>query len=90
MSSFQRSTITYEMQEYIRFPKGFSVEEILSLQLNPEVEVRKEEDMVIIEGVIVLEGEYVPFEAEQQTEEPSRQIANIRDADEVAAVENGT
>lgn len=69
MSSEQQSCLRFSVEESIWFQKGQEVSELISIALDPDIQIYEQDQYVSIRGALLLTGEYqVNAEAEEDAE----------------------
>ncbi|MCG1022167.1 stage VI sporulation protein D [Sutcliffiella horikoshii] len=70
MSSEQQSCLRFSVEESIWFQKGQEVSELISIALDPDIQIYEQDQYVSIRGALLLTGEYqVNAEAGAEAEE---------------------
>ncbi|MGD7053473.1 stage VI sporulation protein D [Sutcliffiella horikoshii] len=69
MSSDQQSCLRFSVEESIWFQKGQEVSELISIALDPDIQIYEQDQYVSIRGALLLAGEYhVNAEADDEEE----------------------
>lgn len=69
MSSDQQSCLRFSVEESIWFQKGQEVSELISIALDPDIQIYEQDQYVSIRGALLLTGEYhVNAEADDEEE----------------------
>ncbi|MBM7620478.1 stage VI sporulation protein D [Bacillus tianshenii] len=88
MSSEQQSCLRFSVEESVWFQKGQEVAELISIALDPDIQIYDQDQYVSIRGALLLSGEYHPFMNEEE-EEDYRPFTQARVVQEVEVREDG-
>ncbi|CAG9619522.1 stage VI sporulation protein D [Sutcliffiella rhizosphaerae] len=77
MSSEQQSCLRFSVEESIWFQKGQEVSELISIALDPDIQIYEQDQYVSIRGALVLTGEYQLNLGEDNEEEEYQPQARI-------------
>ncbi len=79
MAEDYQTSLRFSLKEAVWFKKGQEIENLLSIELNPQIEIEEKEDYVQVTGALELYGEYNKKESEESF--------SLRDHSQVATVE---
>ncbi len=83
MSSEQQSCLRFSVEESIWFQKGQEVSELISIALDPDIQIYEQDQYVSIRGALLLTGEYnVNTEADAEEEEYHPQARVVQEVEE--------
>lgn len=88
MSSEQQSCLRFSVEESVWFQKGQEVAELISIALDPDIQIHEQDQYVSIRGALLLSGEYHAFMNEEE-EEDYRPFTQARVVQEVEEREDG-
>lgn len=88
MSSEQQSCLRFSVEESVWFQKGQEVSELISIALDPDIQIYEQDQYVSIRGALLLSGEYHPNKEEVEDEE-ERPFTQARVVQEVEVREDG-
>lgn len=88
MSSEQQSCLRFSVEESVWFQKGQEVAELISIALDPDIQIHEQDQYVSIRGALLLSGEYHAFMNEEE-EEDYRPFTQARVVQEVEEQEDG-
>lgn len=89
MRSTQQTSLQFNIKESIRFFRGQGVQEILMIELNPDVEIYEDNQTVFIQGSLLLAGEYIPSNISMTEEKSLREISGVRSVEQILEREDG-
>ncbi|MGO4888595.1 stage VI sporulation protein D [Anaerobacillus sp. MEB173] len=92
MSQDHPSKLTFSVEESVWLNKGQEIEEILAMELEPEITIHENSDHISIRGGLLLTGEYRQVEPEQslEVEEGSlRDQVSFRSIEQVSVSDDG-
>ncbi|WP_179194844.1 LysM peptidoglycan-binding domain-containing protein [Bacillus sp. EAC] len=90
MSSENQTNIRFSLKETVWFQKGQEVKEVRSLSLNPDITIQQFDEYVQVKGVLTLEGNYSPDQADQGDYISLRELAPSRLVEDVVLLEDGS
>ncbi|MDX5474818.1 MAG: stage VI sporulation protein D [Bacillaceae bacterium] len=85
MSSEQQSCLRFSVEESVWFQKGQEVSELMSISLDPEIQIFDQDQYVSIRGALYLTGEYQVETQEDPTYEPvnvARIVENVEERED--------
>ncbi|MCM3619338.1 stage VI sporulation protein D [Sutcliffiella horikoshii] len=85
MSSEQQSCLRFSVEESIWFQKGQEVSELISIALDPDIQIYEQDQYVSIRGALLLTGEYqvrTEADAEEEGEEYHPQARVVQEVEE--------
>ncbi|WP_223702945.1 stage VI sporulation protein D [Sutcliffiella deserti] len=84
MSSEQQSCLRFSVEESVWFQKGQEVSELISIALDPEIQIYEQDQYVSIRGALLLSGEYHKNEVDEEEEEyrPFTQARMVQEVEE--------
>ncbi|KMJ60322.1 hypothetical protein AB685_05780 [Bacillus sp. LL01] len=83
MSSEQQSCLRFSVEESIWFQKGQEVSELISIALDPDIQIYEQDQYVSIRGALLLTGEYqVNAESDAEEEEYHPQARVVQEVEE--------
>ncbi|WP_169864835.1 stage VI sporulation protein D [Sutcliffiella halmapala] len=89
MSSEQQSCLRFSVEESVWFQKGQEVSELISIALDPDIQIYEQDQYVSIRGALLLSGEYHPNAEEEDEVEEYRPFTQARVVQEVEVGEDG-
>ncbi|WP_141395183.1 MULTISPECIES: stage VI sporulation protein D [Bacillus] len=85
MSSEQQSCLRFSVEESVWFQKGQEVSELMSISLDPDIQIFDQDQYVSIRGALYLTGEYQVEQQEDPTYEPvnlARLVENVEERED--------
>ena len=85
LSSEQQSCLRFSVEESVWFQKGQEVSELMSISLDPEIQIFDQDQYVSIRGALYLTGEYLVEKQEDPTYEPvnlARIVENVEERED--------
>ncbi|RKL65947.1 stage VI sporulation protein D [Salipaludibacillus neizhouensis] len=92
MNNEGSTSLSFPMKEGIWLDRGKKLDELLTLSLEPVIDVDEKEDEVTVKGVLQLFGEYRPLEKEESTGNQASSLVDqsaFRSVEEVSLSEEG-
>ncbi|AST92756.1 stage VI sporulation protein D [Sutcliffiella cohnii] len=88
MSSEQQSCLRFSVEESVWFQKGQEVRELISISLDPEIQIYEQDQYVSIRGALYLTGEY--YSETEADDDENETFAQARYVEGVVEREDGT
>lgn len=88
MSSEQQSCLRFSVEESVWFQKGQEVRELISISLDPEIQIYEQDQYVSIRGALYLTGEY--YSETEAVDNENDTFAQARYVEGVVEREDGT
>lgn len=88
MAADHQTSLSFSLKESVWFQKGQEVEQLLSIELDPDIVIQDRDYEIVVKGQLQLTGEYIP----QDSEEASfslRELSPVRTVDYVHVREDG-
>src|SRR5690625_568614 len=80
------NVFSFELNESLYFTRGYEVNEMVGIALDPEISIQSYNDYVSIRGVIELQGEYI--KANSESEQMENELETLRYIEKIEDSEN--